>query len=99
MIVTRLLGLRIEFGNVIVDPVIPLTMNGLEASMDFLGHAVTFRYTVEENCYGPKFITINEKAIPFSNEDNKYRHGGAVIPVGLFIPMLDSKNNVIEIRL
>ena len=37
MVVSRLLGLRIESGNVIIDPVIPHSLDGLSASLDFFG--------------------------------------------------------------
>ena len=42
LIVSRLLGLRVESGNIIIDPVMPFSMDGLSASMDFMGHPVTF---------------------------------------------------------
>jgi len=98
MIVTRLLGLRVEFGNVIVDPVIPRSMDGLSASMDFMGHSVTFRYAVKENCYSPKAIAIDGKVLQFTHEDNKYRLGGAVIPAKIFLALLDH-GSIVEIRL
>ena len=39
LIISRLLGLRIEFGNIIIDPVIPHSMDGLSASLHFMGQA------------------------------------------------------------
>jgi len=99
MIVTRLLGLRVEFGNVIVDPVIPHSMDGLSASMDFMGHSVTFRYAVKENCYSPKAIAIDGKVLRFTHEDNKYRLGGAVIPANMFLAMLGRQGSIVEIQL
>lgn len=99
LIVTRLLGLQIEFGKLIVDPVIPRSMDGLAASMDLLGHPVTFRYSVKFNCHSPESITINGKEVPFTLEQNKYRSGGAVIPVDSFLARLDRKDNLVEIRL
>ena len=97
LVVSRLLGLRIEFGNVIIDPVIPHSMDGLSASMDFMGYPVTFVYAVKENNFSPKAISINGKAIKFMYEENKYRQGGAVIPADQFIAMLNQEDNIVEI--
>jgi cellobiose phosphorylase len=97
LIVTRLLGIRIEFGKVILDPVIPYSMDGLEASMVFRGHQVTFRYRTNEDTYGPKSLDINGKMVRFSREENKYRLGGAAIPLPLFLESLDQQENVVEI--
>ena len=99
LIVTRLLGLRTEFGNIIVDPVISHSLDGLSASMDFMGHPVIFNYTIKENCFGPKAISINGKPVKFTYENNKYRQGGAVIPTTQFLAMLNKQDNIIEIQL
>jgi len=99
LIVSRLLGLRKEFGNIIVDPVIPHFLDGLSASIDFMGHPVTFNYAIKENCFGPKAISINGNPIKFTYEDNKYRKGGAVIPADQFLTMLNKQDNNIEIQL
>ena len=97
LIVSRLLGLRAEFGNIIVDPVIPHSLDGLSASMDFMGHPATFIYAVKENNFGPKAISINGKTVKFAYEDNKYRRGGAVIPSSLFLAMLNKRENTVEV--
>ncbi len=99
LIVSRLLGLRTEFGNIIVDPVIPHSLDGLSASLDFLDHPVTFIYAVKENSFSPKTIRINGKPVRFVCEENKYRQGGAVIPTDQFLAMLNMQNNTVEIQL
>ncbi len=99
LIVTRLLGLRIEFGNVIIDPVIPMKMDGLAATISFLGHPITLRYAVRENCFSPKNIRINGKPASFAMEENPYRRGGAVIPVSRFVAMLDMRKNDVLVEL
>jgi cellobiose phosphorylase len=99
LIVTRLLGLRIEAGLIILDPVIPHSLDGLSASIDFMSHPVTFNYAIKENCFGPKAISINGIPVHFTYEDNKYRQGGAVIQTEHFLVMLNSLENVVEILL
>jgi cellobiose phosphorylase len=99
IIVTRLLGLRSEFGNVIIDPVIPNSLDGLSASLDFMGYSTTFKYAVRESNYSPRSVFINGKTVKFIYEDNKYRKGGAVIPVDQFLALLDQPENIVEILL
>jgi len=99
LIMTRLLGLRIESGNVILDPVLSFSMDGLEASLDFMDFPVTFKYSVKEGNLSPKYITVNGNEIQFSLEENKYRQGGAVFSLELFLGMLEEEENVINIIL
>ena len=99
LIVSRLLGLRTEFGNIIVDPVIPHSLDGLSASVDFLGYPVTFIYAVKESSFSPKMISVNGKPVRFACEDNKYRRGGAVIPADQFLAMLNMQDNTVVIQL
>jgi len=99
LIVSRLLGLRTEYGNIIIDPVIPYSMDGLSVSIDFMGYRTAFNYSVKENCFGPKAIFINGKKIKFTYEENNYRQGGAVMPAGQFLGMLNQKENAVEIEM
>ncbi len=99
LIVTRLLGLRTEFEKVIVDPVIPEALDGLCASIDFMGHSVTFKYSLKEGCFSPKAIIINGIPVRFTLEENKYRKGGAVIATDQFLNMLNQQENIVEIQL
>jgi cellobiose phosphorylase len=99
LVVSRLLGLRIESGKIIVDPVMPHSLDGLSASMDLWGYAVRFNYAVREGHFSPKALSINGKAIPFTYEENKYRKGGAVIPAEQFLARLERRDNIVEVRL
>jgi cellobiose phosphorylase len=99
LIVSRLLGLRREFGNIIIDPVIPHSLDGLSASIDFMGHSMTLKYALRESSLSPKAISINGKDVKFTYENNKYRQGGAVIQGDQFLTMLNLQDNIIEIQL
>ena len=74
-------------------------MDGLSASLDFMGHPLTLRYAVKENNFAPKAVSVNGKPVQFTYEDNKYRQGGAVIPMAVFLALLDLKENIAEIEL
>ena len=99
LIVSRLLGLRVELDNVIIDPVLTNAQDGLEAAMRFRNHAVTFKYRVQKQGFAPRTITINGRPTTFEREQNPYREGGAVIPLAHFTSLLDADNNSIEIEL
>jgi cellobiose phosphorylase len=98
LVVWRLLGLRVEFGNLILDPVLARSLDGLQASLQFRGRAVTFVYRVGGPGFGPHAVSINGKAAAFDREENPYRQGGAVIPLERFIAMLDTDDNHVEIE-
>ncbi len=99
LVISRLLGLRTEVGKIIIDPVIPHSMDGLSASIRFLDHDVTFHYAVKEDSFNPKNISINGKTIPFTYEENKYRKGGAVFASAKFLSLLNHQNNIVEITM
>ncbi|GAA4954545.1 hypothetical protein GCM10023314_30250 [Algibacter agarivorans] len=99
LIVWHLLGLRTEFGKTIIDPVIPKSLDGLSASIEYKGFLLTLNFLVKEDEYHPKAIRINGKDITFSYEDNQYRKGGAVLDTEKFLGLLNTKENRIEIQL
>ncbi|MHC1707839.1 MAG: hypothetical protein AB9842_09990 [Bacteroidales bacterium] len=99
LIISRMLGLRVGMDTIILDPVLPFSMDGLTASLEFLGKKMVFRYLVRKNCFSPDQITINGKAIKFTMEDNPYRKGGAVMLREQFLSRLDQDENIVEIIL
>ncbi len=99
LIVTRMLGLRIEYNNIVIDPVMPLEMNGLTATIDFLGYQLTIKYNIQQETYHPKRILMNGNEVSFTDEFNNYRIGGAVIARDTFISMLNPNSNTVEIYL
>lgn len=99
LIVSRLLGLRIEHDNIIIDPVMPYTFDGFTAGINFMGWNIIITYEVKSNNYSPEQITINGKAIQFTEECNKYRRGAAVIPKAQFNAMMNTENNFVKILL
>ena len=83
----------------IIDPVIPKSLDGFSASIDYKDFPLTLNFSVKESEYHPKNININGKAIHFSYEDNQYREGGAVIPTESFLELLNKNENNIKIQL
>jgi CRISPR-associated protein Csx3 len=99
LIVSRLLGLRIELGDLIIDPVLASELDGLQASLRFRDRPVTFTYRVNGQGFAPQSITVNGKPLLFKLEPNRYRQGGAVVPVTRFMTMLDAQDNHVEIEI
>ena len=75
----------------------PFSLDGLSASLDFMGYSLTITYSVREGNFGPKTVSINGNPVRFTEEENKYRKGGAVIPLDLFSSMLNQQENTLEI--
>jgi len=99
IIVTRLLGLRIELGNVIIDPVMPYSLDGFKARIEVLGRTLTLIYHVREGNYGPKHIVINGIEASAGEEENPYRRGGAVLETEVFLAMPEKGENRVDIYL
>ncbi|MDY0252792.1 MAG: hypothetical protein RBR30_00120 [Tenuifilaceae bacterium] len=99
LVISRLLGLRAEYGNIIIDPVLPKSFNGFSAGMNFMGKSVEIVYHVKSREYGPNSILINGRPVSFSIEENPYREGGALIPKANFLEQLNEGKNEIAIYL
>jgi cellobiose phosphorylase len=95
IVMNHLLGIRREWGRIIIDPVMPAPLDGLEATMTILDRTVTFVYHVLDGSYGPKQITANGSDVPLIPVYNPYRQGGVALEETLFTGMpADSKNRV-----
>lgn len=99
LVVTRLLGIRVESGHVILDPVMPESFDGLAASLEFKGRNVSFQYSVKQGTFSPVEVKVNGETIAFSYEENPYRRGGAKIDGEKFLSLLNLEKNVVEVRL
>lgn len=99
LIITRLLGLRVESGHVILDPVLTRSMDKLSFKMKLLNYPVEFIFHVIINSFGPQLILINGEKVIFRIEKNIYRCGGAIIPKSDFLALMNTKHNKIDIFL
>jgi cellobiose phosphorylase len=99
LIVSRLLGLRVEFDQIIIDPVLPFSMDGLVANLNLLGFPMTIQYNVRHENFSPKRILINGNTIDLEFEDNKFRKGGAILSKEKYLALLNNELNTVEIDL
>jgi CRISPR-associated protein Csx3 len=99
LVVSRLFGLRIEFGKLIVDPVMAGSLDGLTVTMRFHGRRVTFVYRVQGPGFGPRVVAVDGQPVAFDREDNRYRQGGASVPLERFLAMLDGDESRVVIEI
>jgi 1,2-beta-oligoglucan phosphorylase len=93
-----LLGVRESFGDVVFDPVLPRSLDGLVARLQLHGRPVEIRYRVRGAGHGPSGITVNSAPVPLeTREENPYRPGGWRVPVARLA--LSEATTVIEIDL
>src|SRR5262249_30951278 len=78
---TGLLGVRESFEDVVFDPVLPRSLDGLVARLTLHGRTVDVRYRVREASVGPRRIAVNGARLPLAGrERNPYRLGGWRVP-------------------
>jgi len=99
IIISRFLGIRTEFNNTIIDPVIPKSLNGLNVLLNYKGYKLDLHFRIINNEHSPKEITINSKPILFSYESVHYRTGGAKISTKELLSHFTSEINTVRITL
>ncbi len=99
LIINRLLGFRAEKDIVIMDPVIPFSMDGLSATYKFKGYELEFSFEIKKGTYSPDSIIINGKSVNFEKENQKYREGGAVIKMEDFVSILNIGKNELKVKM
>ncbi|HTO02784.1 MAG TPA: hypothetical protein VL069_03735, partial [Opitutus sp.] len=96
-----LLGVRESFEDIVFDPVLPRTLDGLVAEITLCDCAVELRYRVRHGTSAPRSLSVN--GIPWNRrhrEQNPYRPGGLLVPRSHLIPFLHaSAPNLIELEL
>jgi 1,2-beta-oligoglucan phosphorylase len=93
------LGLRRETSALIIDPVIPEALNGLQAEVELAGRTVHITYHIGHAGYGPTAVTLNGQALSFTRQANPYRTGGAEVPMGAVLERLTVGRNELVICL
>ncbi|MBL9204603.1 MAG: hypothetical protein JNN01_05935 [Opitutaceae bacterium] len=96
----EMLGLRESFGHVIVDPVLPESLDGLTATARLCDCPVEVRYRVSGEGGGARRVTVNGvDCVPEGREDNPYRPGGLRLPVAVLDGLLKASGNRVEVDL
>jgi CRISPR-associated protein Csx3 len=97
---TCLLGLRESFGDIVFDPVLPRSLDGLRARTRLCGHEVEISYEVRAGTSSPCGLRVNGVALEgWTRETNPYRAGGLRVRGADLTARLIAGPNVIEVLL
>lgn len=93
-LVTNALGIRQEDGNMVLDPILPTSLDGLQLNYQFWGMDVTFQYHLANE---ERKVHINGQRVETALSSNRYREGGMVVRKAVAEKYLNSGMNTIEI--
>jgi 1,2-beta-oligoglucan phosphorylase len=94
-----LLGVRESFDDVVFDPVLPRSLDGLVARLGLRGRPVEVRYRVRERGFGPAGLVVNRARLPAASlESHPYRLGGLRVPWASLSALLNDQANVVEVQ-
>jgi len=101
LVLTRMLGLRRHYQHVILDPVLPLSLDGLEAAMPWENHQLHLRFSIKHATHTPRAATLNGTALqPLGLSPNPYRSGGWLLDAVAFRKLLrPAAHNLLEVAL
>ncbi len=100
LVINRVFGIRRSYGRIVIDPVLPKSMNGVELSLDWNGKRVRWIYHVIKQSFAPYRMVVNGVSVDGCQQAQQaYRKGGLALNAALFDAMLDREESVVEIYL
>ncbi|PYE50754.1 cellobiose phosphorylase [Paenibacillus barcinonensis] len=81
-LISNALGIRQEGGNLVIDPVLPAELDGMQFEFEYAGEPVTFIYHLSEGAVSR--VAVNGKDVEGERTANRYRQGGVRIPLEVF---------------
>jgi len=101
LIINNFLGIRRSFGDLIIDPVIPLEMDRLSLDMMY-NDDKKIKYifvTAGNHCCGVAEVRVNKQNLKVKNMENPYRKAGVRISQKDFEDALETRENIVEVIL
>jgi 1,2-beta-oligoglucan phosphorylase len=99
LILRCFLGLRRERGMLVIDPVMPASLDGLRAGLELLGHSFEVTYRVPGTGCGPSAVRLNGAELSFARGRSPYRIGAAEVPMDAFLGRLTAGVNRLGIAI
>jgi hypothetical protein len=99
LIMQCFLGIRQEQSAIIIDPVIPAALDGLQVTLQLAGHLILITYQITGKGHGPTEINLNGHPLDYIHEANLYRTGAARIQMDQVVSQLTEDTNHLSIRL
>lgn len=84
LILQGFLGLRLEDGAVVVDPVVPPALDGMRVRLRFAGRPLEVVYRCGTGGCGPLGLEVDGSPLAFTRDPNPYRLGAARLDRGVF---------------
>ncbi|CAM3391037.1 MULTISPECIES: GH36-type glycosyl hydrolase domain-containing protein [Saccharibacillus] len=94
-LIGNVLGIRQEGGDLVVDPVLPASLDGMNFDFSYDGIPATFVYRIGTDVSG--VVKLNGREIGERVGDNRYREGGIRIARADFEAAAAKDRNIIEI--
>jgi cellobiose phosphorylase len=88
LIMQCFLGLRQEWSSLVIDPVIPQSLDGLKVEAPVAGHMLEVTYQILAKGSGPLALKLNGVDLEYTRENNAYRTGGARIAMESIVKRL-----------
>jgi cellobiose phosphorylase len=99
LMIQTFLGLRREKSVLVVDPVIPRSLDRLRVEMQWDGRLVEITYRIEGTGCGPKGVKLNGADLPYTRGANPYRPGAAEIPMSAVRERLTAGTNRLTVNI
>lgn len=99
LILQCFLGIRQERNALVLDPVMPASLDGLRARLQLSGRAVEVLYRVGSKGCGIAMVELNGTPLAFTREPNAYRLGAVRIPLDSCISLLTGNADQLTISL
>jgi cellobiose phosphorylase len=93
-LITNCLGIRQLGGDLVIDPVLPVHLDGLE--FDFVWNGAPVRFVYRLNA-GDRKVVVNGREVPAHPLPGKYRRGGLRIAKEEFAKVRSNQWNIVEI--
>jgi cellobiose phosphorylase len=93
------LGLRREQSTLVVDPVIPQSLDGLRVEMEWDGASMEITYRIGSAGCGLSAANLNGVDLPYTRGGNPYRAGAAQIPMAAVRERLTVGTNRLTVRI
>lgn len=90
-LLSNILGIRENHDKLVLDPVLPIELDGLELQYELYNKKTTFKFHVK---HSNKKVYLNEMELPFVLEENRYREGGIVLSAENLKEILRENNHL-----
>lgn len=97
-LILNVLGVRERFSDILLDPVLPASLDGFSFDFEYAARPVRYLYHVHGEGFSPRRVVVNGTDMSTARyAENPYRRGGVLIPKDEFVRALDRIENLVEI--